>query len=173
MTIDFRRSWIGTTLPSSSLSSLQSDARDRASLDSGGVRAFTSRPGWLVLAVLIAVMLAGCAETEPTIPTVIEKPLPVTRFLAACRGIGLDAVLVGDPRDPRSTWLETSDGHRIELVWPPRHTARFGPLLEVLGPDGAVLFRQGDRVSGACTQGPAEAPTSMVLIQTTDIVGGG
>lgn len=70
---------------------------------------------------------------------------------AACGGIGLDATIRGDPRDPRIAWLVDRTTHvRIDLVWPSGYIARFSPSLEIVAPRGAVVLRDGDHVGGGC-----------------------
>ncbi len=45
------------------------------------------------------------------------------------------------------------DGSRKELVWLPGTSARFVPELEVIGPDGKVIAREGSLVTGGCPVG--------------------
>jgi hypothetical protein len=100
-----------------------------------------------------------------------DRLLPSTAFDSdVCRGIGLDATLVGDPNDDRMAWLQQADGTRRDLVWPEGYKARFSPSLEVLDSHGDTLFRQGDRVAGACIAGQADAPLPLLRIRTSDVV---
>jgi hypothetical protein len=46
------------------------------------------------------------------------------------------------------------DGTTQQLSWPPGTSARFAPDLEVIGPDGSVLAREGAVVTGSCTITP-------------------
>jgi hypothetical protein len=102
--------------------------------------------------------LLGCV-------TPINLQLPVAQFPNNCRGIGLEgATLVGSISDPRVTWLRSSNGSRIDLVWPPGYSARFAPRLEVLNESGLVVFREGDQVEGGCAKGSQEDPSSIVLL---------
>ncbi len=76
---------------------------------------------------------------------------------AGCAGVGLDAVVRGDPNDPRIVWLENrlpdsvaSGASRLEASWPAGYRARFTPGLEVIDGFGIVVRRDGDAVTGAC-----------------------
>ena len=73
----------------------------------------------------------------------------------ACGGVGLvgDYRLHGSPTDPHLAWMTDPDGSRHELAWPPGTSARFSPGLEVIGPNGAVLAREGWLVVGRCPVG--------------------
>jgi hypothetical protein len=115
----------------------------------------------LLGALVVATVTAGCTTS---------RLLPVAQFPNACRGVGLDALLVGDPQDERIAWLETSDGRTIRLVWPPGYVARFNSHLTVLDAAGQIVFREGDRVSGGCVKGPPEDPGPVVLIRPEDLV---
>jgi hypothetical protein len=96
----------------------------------------------------------------------LSVALPTLAFdNGACRGIGLDATLAGDPADPRVAWLVGSGGERQELIWPPGFSARFAPDLQVLDASGAIVFRAGDRIQGGCTAGPAGDPGSILVIR--------
>ena len=101
-----------------------------------------------MVAVLIA---AGCA---------IHRPLPtIATDNGGCRGVGLEAHITGNPSDPRLVWLVGLQGDRTDVIWPPGYTARFTPRVEVLDQEGAVVYRDGDAVSGGCVTGPdAQGP---------------
>jgi hypothetical protein len=75
----------------------------------------------------------------------------------ACAGVGLDAVLHGDPADPKVAWLINRlgdlPGKRLEVAWPPGFRARFAPELEVLDGTGRVRLREGDHIDGTCGTG--------------------
>jgi hypothetical protein len=104
------------------------------------------------------------SPSAPFIPP--TQALPTLEFsLGACRGVGLDATLTGDPTDPRVAWLIGTDGRRQEIVWPPGLTARFDPELQVLDRSGAIVFRAGDHIDGGCTAGPPNDPGSLLLIR--------
>lgn len=117
-----------------------------------------------VALLILMLTLAGCGTS---------KTLPTTLFSGACRGIGLDATVVGSLEDPRSAWLITDAGVRKDLVWPSGYVARFNPGLEVLDETGAVVFRQGDLVRGACLRGPADDPGAVLQIKREDRVNSG
>jgi hypothetical protein len=46
------------------------------------------------------------------------------------------------------------DGTSRQLAWRPGTSARFVPDLEVIGPDGRVLAREGSVITGSCTIAP-------------------
>jgi hypothetical protein len=124
----------------------------------------TRRCGWL----LVAIILAACGNAPvPSAATMFQLPSleggAADGTPQACAGIGLAAVLRGDPADPRRAWLEPypgSDGRRLELAWPAGFGARFTPKLEVLDRTGQVAIREGDFVDGACVTAD---PVVMVL----------
>jgi hypothetical protein len=94
---------------------------------------------------------AGAVVTRalPTLP----GP-PVMGAPQACAGVGLAAVLHGDPSDQRVAWLENLvDGSRLDVLWPAGYRARFAPSLEVLDASGATVAREGDAIEGACVVG--------------------
>lgn len=118
---------------------------------------FSARPP-LGIAFALGAVLLGCVSA-------ITLPLPVAQFPNNCRGVGLEgATLAGSAVDPRVTWLVSVNGNRIDLVWPPGYAARFAPDLEVLNEANEVVFRQGDVVEGGCAKGPADDPTSILLL---------
>jgi hypothetical protein len=105
----------------------------------------------IVFAVSILVSLAACAVTRP-LPT-------LEAWSGACRGVGLGAHITGSATDARLAWLVSDRGARQDVIWPPGYAARFTPMLEVLDETGAVVYRDGDAVSGGCTTGPdAQGP---------------
>lgn len=104
-----------------------------------------------LLLALATLVLACSAEPIPTPPPATPffadtillpgwTPLPVEPgILDVCGGVGRDAILRGDPSDPRVTWLqEVSTGWRIDIIWPAGTAARFAPRLEVISPLGDV-----------------------------------
>lgn len=106
----------------------------------------------VVFEIAMAVILSACA---------IPQPLPTVEvFNGACRGVGLEGHVTGDPLDRRLAWVISDlGGQRIDVIWPPGYTARFTPRLEVVDQQGVVAYRDGDPVSGACTTGPdAQGP---------------
>ena len=92
------------------------------------------------------------APGEVALPTEVPQVLP-SGVLEACAGVGLDAVLHGDPYDPRVAWLINNLGTRIDVIWPVGYRARFAPTLEVLDAAGLVVLREGDPVTGGCVTG--------------------
>jgi hypothetical protein len=109
-----------------------------------------SRAGGLLGAATIAVVAAVSVGCGPALPTI---PQPAG---TACRGIGLDAVLHGDPADPRLAWLTTADRRRIDVVWPAGYRATFRAVgdqrvLEVLDASGTYVIGESDVVHGGCT----------------------
>lgn len=119
----------------------------------------------------LAIIGAGCV-TSPTLSATAASgvlALPTAAFPQACRGVGIDGVLLGDLADPRIAWLETTRNRAIKLVWPPGYSAHFDPDLEVLDSNGQVVFRAGDRVIGGCVKGPPDALGSVLLIRPADL----
>jgi hypothetical protein len=132
--------------------------------------AMIRRPLWIALLMLCAV---GCSLPEPSAsPSRALGPgeqwLPVAywgqSFLCAGGGFVGDFRLHGSPDDPRLAWMTWPDGSRRELGWDPGTSARFNPSLEVLGPDGAVVAREGSMVTGGC--GTAETNVMYVDFMT-------
>jgi len=118
----------------------------------------------LAIAVLCGLILACGPVATPPIPappaSLIsgEIALPTAKPVSlpadvpeACGGVGLQAVLRGDAHDRRVAWLVNDLGTRVDVTWPPGYRARFVPGLEVLDAAGAVVLRDGDPVTGACT----------------------
>jgi hypothetical protein len=66
-----------------------------------------------------------------------------------CLGVGLGAILRGDPNDGRFAWLD-SNGGRIDVFFPLGFVGRFTPKLEVLDTSGRVVARDGDQIAGGC-----------------------
>ena len=124
-------------------------------------------------ALLVSAAAAGCAAVTTDGPppsatpagAVRTYPLPTPAWPVAspeiCAGVGLvgtdgkGLVLHGDPADPALTWLTNTDGSgRKNVVWSPGARARFNPGLEVLDASGAVIAREGMRITGACGVNP-------------------
>lgn len=124
--------------------------------------------------LVLALVLSGCAPVQPTdvptegpteSPNVISRPLPAADFPNACRGMGVsDAMLAGDPLDPRVTWLKFGSGREVRLVWPPGWEAHFGANMEVVNNEGKVIFSGGDPIDGVCLKGRREAPDLVLMV---------
>jgi len=113
----------------------------------------------LLSSVLLALCLVGCSPTAPSGERIRalgpgEQWLPIAEWgpIQACGGVGYpeDVRLHGSPDDLRIAWMTWSDGSRREIGWDPGTSARFSPSLEVIGPDGAVVAREGSMVTGGC-----------------------
>jgi hypothetical protein len=95
---------------------------------------------------------AGPSATNagPSLPPLAT--LQVSGPNAICAGVGLIAVLRGNPSDPHLAWIEQfpRGGGRQEVIWPAGFSARFTPLLEILDETGLPLIHEGDFVGGAC-----------------------
>jgi hypothetical protein len=118
------------------------------------------RRRWLGL-VLASAGLVACAS--PSIPSASTRALgPGELWLrsvpsnALCAGGGTDADtrLHGSPSDSRLAWMTLPDGTVRQLSWRPGTSARFTPNLEVIGPDGLVVAREGSVITGTCTITP-------------------
>lgn len=97
---------------------------------------------------------AFIATAIPLVPASLEPGavrLPTNGAPAhgGCLGVGLDAVLRGDPNDQRYAWLDSADG-RIDVFFPLGFVGRFAPKLEVLDEAGRVVARDGDHIVGGC-----------------------
>jgi hypothetical protein len=116
--------------------------------------------------VILVILLAGCsgmAESSPIaargLRTVEIGPADGTPD--ACGGVGVAAVLRGDPADPRLTWLEPlQGGRRIDTVWPAGSVARFATRLQVFDARGQLMIEGGDFVNGGCV---TEEPDVLLL----------
>lgn len=102
------------------------------------------------------VVFATLGWPSPTgdiaLPTAEPLVLP-SGAVEACGGVGISAVLRGDPHDPHIAWLVNNLGTRVNITWPPGYRARFDPGLVVLDAAGIVVLKDGDSVTGACVTG--------------------
>jgi hypothetical protein len=123
------------------------------------------------VAVLTA-LLAGCVtvttQTEP--PASLPVPHLTTVPTRTCDPVAVTGVLHTDPGDPRVAWLETSDGARIEVVWPTGYAASWITLgrelfLEVHDPQGRLFMTTTDipNPNHICDSG---RPNTVLLMQT-------
>jgi hypothetical protein len=64
-----------------------------------------------------------------------------------CNDMALSGTLHGAQSDPRSAWVVSTSESRVEISWPAGYSARFVPMLEVIGPGGAVVAREGDAIT--------------------------
>ena len=101
--------------------------------------------------VALTAVLAGCVTV--TTPTEPPASLPVPHLttipVRTCDPVAVTGVLRTDPGDPRVAWLETSEGVRIEVVWPTCDTASWITLgrelfLEVHDPQGRQFMTTTD-----------------------------
>lgn len=101
--------------------------------------------------VALGLALAACNATASPAPTnsAGNFVLPTIDVGQACAGVGTEAVLAGDPDDPRVAWL-VSAGTRVDVVFPTAFSARFTPTLEVVNASGTVVARAGDHIDGYC-----------------------
>jgi hypothetical protein len=106
-------------------------------------------------ATLVVAIAAGCgyATTQlvgTPLPTAAFQP-PPSETLGPCAGVGLDAILHGDPADPALTWVvDRAEGIRIDAIWPAGFSARFEPALQVFDAAGQIVNREGDLIEGGC-----------------------
>lgn len=104
-------------------------------------------------------LAAGCSSPETMDPSAIapgSRPLPTAveqDAVVGCAEVLVPSTLHGSPADSHVTWLVDFDNNRIEIIWPDGYSARFAPALEVLGPSGAPVLREGDFVGGSCEIG--------------------
>jgi hypothetical protein len=111
---------------------------------------------------LLVICVVGCGTPAPSGGPIRalgpgERWLPVAEWgpTQACGGVGYpgDVRLHGSPDDLRIVWMTWSDGSRREIGWDLGTSARFNPTLEVIGPDGIVVAREGSFVTGGCGTG--------------------
>jgi hypothetical protein len=126
----------------------------------------------IAFVVALTAALAGCVtvttQTEP--PASLTVPHLATIPARTCDPVAITGVLRTDPGDPRVAWLETSDGMRIEVVWPTGYTATWMTLgrelfLEVHDPQGRLFMTTTDipNPSHICDSG---RPNTVLLMQT-------
>lgn len=115
----------------------------------------------LTTAALLSTAIAGCAQpmTTPTSTRPLgsgERWLRTIPPTGLCAGGGATVVirLHGSAADPMVVWMSFPDGRTHQLAWPAGTSARFDPDLEVIGPNGSVVAREGDVVTGSCTIAP-------------------
>lgn len=111
--------------------------------------------------LVLFVSLTGCGSPAPSAaPTRSLGPgeqwLGVVQWGGLlCGGAGFEGEfrIHGSPDDPHLVWMTWPDGSRRELVWSPGTSARFTPSLEVVGPGGNVIAREGTMPTGGCPVG--------------------
>jgi hypothetical protein len=125
-------------------------------------------PVQLVVLLIASCVVSACGSLFPSPPVSTALPLqpgelalvthepfsPPQGMPLVCAGVGLNAMVHGDPTDPKVAWLINRNGGsekaRIEVAWPPGFRARFVPRLEVLDDTGRVRLREGDHINGTC-----------------------
>jgi hypothetical protein len=105
--------------------------------------------GCLLLTVVLAVVLAGCADPIPPLPTDAAPEGGPSEAVAG------NVVLRGDEATG-CVWLELEGGGRMWPVWPAGFTARWDPGLTVLRPGGVAVAADGDRLDVGGGGVPAE-----------------
>jgi len=116
-----------------------------------------------VLVAILAILATGCDAAEGSPPPIvlplktIEKSEDAPGF--GCAGVGLAAVVRGNPADPDIAWLAPYPGAlvgappRRDVLWPAGYRAMFSPGLTIIDAKGAPRLRDGDFVDGACVIG--------------------
>jgi hypothetical protein len=105
----------------------------------------------LVAIILVSLPAAACND-QPHPPTLFSLPeVTSPPNFGGCTGVGFDAkeFLAGDPNFRPVAFARTSAGKRIEILWPPGYNARFDPRLEIVGPTGEVVAREGDEITAS------------------------
>jgi hypothetical protein len=102
-----------------------------------------------LVAVILAVFLAGCSDQIAALPT---GAAPEGGSSEAVAG---NVLLHGD-EETGCVWLELDGGGRMWPVWPAGFTARWDPGLTLLRPGGGVVASDGDRLDVAGGGVPAE-----------------
>lgn len=119
----------------------------------------------LIGSIALGALVSQCAPSQRALPGA-----PDWDPGDGCIGIGFEATLVGSSSDPRLAWaVQGNRATRIDLAWPSGFEARFAPGLEILDPEGRVIARAGDSLTGGC---PAEVDGIEVMkVDATDIAG--
>jgi hypothetical protein len=101
-------------------------------------------------AIAVVIVVASCQGPTSLAPRLHTVDVAGT----ACSGVGLvDATLHGSATDSRVAWIHLQGFGDRQAVFPVGFAARFNPSLEVLNPNGAVVFREGDKIGAACGGG--------------------
>ncbi len=135
-------------------------ARTKASAADGSANHHFEGLVRLVLLLSTVLVFGACAAPAPnasrSLDATGEFALPTEAPFAVppgagvgYRGVGISARLHGGTADPHIAWLVTSDGIRIEALWPAGYRARFSPNLEVLDPSGAIVSAKEGSSAGA------------------------
>ena len=130
-----------------------------------------------VVTALLCLIVAGCGSVASSAVATRqlgpgERWLPVADWgNLLCAGVGYvgEFRLHGSPDDPRLAWMTWPDGSRRELAWEPGTSARFTPNLEVIGPDGHVVAREGSPVTGGCPTADSTVTFGEFLTPAPDV----
>jgi hypothetical protein len=131
----------------------------------------------LGLLALAALLMAACGEdvAEPPgdEPEPTEEPAEPDDRDEAEDAMVLTGTFTGDPQlEGGCAWVETDDGTRYEVMWPQGYEVTWHPL-ELRGPDGAVVARDGDevRVSGTVAEDMASICMVGPIVQADTVEG--
>jgi hypothetical protein len=92
-------------------------------------------------------VVAACGPGANSSPAAVAVALATFKQLPSgeCPAGGLTGVrLRGDSAASPPVWVEDPQGRRLTVIWPNGFGARFDPKLELLGPSGSVVARDGD-----------------------------
>ena len=118
--------------------------------------------GLVVLGAVVVACGTGPERSPQPSPSTVALALRTMAVTGSCAGVGLDAELHGDPKDPSIAWLTSllpagdqpdPGADRLEVVWPTGYTAVFDPTLRVIEPTGQTAMQEGDHVDGGCVTG--------------------
>lgn len=103
------------------------------------------KTGGVLAAALLLLGVAACRGAQQS-PQSQSFPIPTQSDGFPGEDARVGGVLRGDA-DQGCLWLEHRSGERLAVLWPPGYSAMFGPV-RLIGPDGEVVAREGETISG-------------------------